>query len=135
GHEMLHTSTNKLADEQPHNSAHLTFTKAQIGTLAVVLLLFAAGLVYDFWKTALTANILVQSFYFIMSLFKFTVIMLGSQRGAQFRFTEEALAAIDERSLPIYTILVPMYKEAQVLPMLIRNLERLDYPKAKLDVR
>ncbi len=42
---------------------------------------------------------------------------------------------MDERDLPIYTILVPMYKEAQVIPHLISNLENLDYPKAKLDVR
>ncbi|GIO12913.1 glycosyl transferase [Cohnella xylanilytica] len=135
GDEMMHESTSKLAIEQPHNSAQTTFTRAQIAVAALMLLFLIAGLLFDFWKTALFVNVLVQMFYFAMTVFKFWIVMLGSSKGAQYRFTPEELSAIDERELPVYTILVPMYKEAQVLPKLIRNLERLDYPKAKLDVR
>ncbi|AJY77762.1 glycosyltransferase family 2 protein [Paenibacillus beijingensis] len=135
GSEMMHESTLKLSVEQPHNSAHTTFTKPQIIFFAVSTLLFITGLIASFWRTILLANIAVQLFYFSMSVFKFMIIILGSRRGSQFRFTPEEVAAVDERELPIYTILVPMYKEAQVLPHLLANIESLDYPKSKLDVR
>ncbi|GGD94484.1 glycosyltransferase family 2 protein [Paenibacillus nasutitermitis] len=135
GSEMLHESTSKLADEQPHNSAITTFTRFQIGGFILIGLVIVIGLILNFWMTLLTLNLIVQLFYFTMSIFKFTVIMFGSRRSSQFRFTPEEIDAIDERELPVYTILVPMYRESQVLPHLLRNLEQLDYPKAKLDVR
>ena len=36
--------------------------------------------------------------------------------------------------LPIYTIVVPLYREARVAPQIARAIDRLDYPRAKLDV-
>ena len=37
--------------------------------------------------------------------------------------------------LPIYTILVPLYDEAEMVPQLARALRSLDYPPEKLDIR
>lgn len=41
---------------------------------------------------------------------------------------------IHEADLPIYTILIPVYDEVEVVQKVIANLDRLDYPKSKLDV-
>lgn len=133
--EMMKISTEKLAEEQPHNSANVTFTAPQIATLIVMGLIVISGLVYDALDTLILINIGVQIFYMVMTLFKFLIILYGARRGAQYRFEPEAVAALDERELPVYTILVPMYKESEVIPQLLSNLEKLDYPKAKLDVR
>ena len=35
---------------------------------------------------------------------------------------------------PIYTIVVPLYREARVAPQIARAIDRLDYPRATLDV-
>src|SRR3972149_2788459 len=40
-----------------------------------------------------------------------------------------------ERALPIYTIVVPLYREAHIVPRLVAALRRLDYPLEKLDVK
>ena len=40
-----------------------------------------------------------------------------------------------DHALPPYTILVPLYREAAVLPRLLAALERLDYPRARLDIK
>ncbi len=37
-------------------------------------------------------------------------------------------------TLPIYSVLVPLYDEAEVLPRLMRQLSALDYPAARLDI-
>ena len=38
-------------------------------------------------------------------------------------------------ALPVYTLLVPLYREANMLPRFARALSRLDYPAAKLDIK
>lgn len=46
-----------------------------------------------------------------------------------------AHAPPDARDLPLYTVLVPLYREARSIPGLIRALRALDYPAAKLDIK
>lgn len=40
-----------------------------------------------------------------------------------------------DRDLPLYTIVVPLFREARVLAQLVRALDALDYPAAKLDIK
>ena len=51
----------------------------------------------------------------------------GGDRSAQ--------ARIPDAELPVYTLLVPLYREANMLGGLTRALSRLDYPAAKLDIK
>ncbi|MBI4770319.1 MAG: glycosyltransferase [Chloroflexi bacterium] len=55
-------------------------------------------------------------------------------RARELSFNGAELAVMDENSLPFYTILVPLYKETEVLPRLVANLLALDYPQHKLEV-
>ena len=49
---------------------------------------------------------------------------------------EERLALrIPDHRLPVYSVLVPLYREAHMLPSLVAALQRLDYPAAKLDIK
>jgi cellulose synthase/poly-beta-1,6-N-acetylglucosamine synthase-like glycosyltransferase len=49
---------------------------------------------------------------------------------------EERLALrIPDHRLPVYSVLVPLYREAHMLPSLVAALRRLDYPAAKLDIK
>jgi len=36
--------------------------------------------------------------------------------------------------LPFYTVLVPLYHEGRMLPSLIENLKRIDYPRARIEI-
>lgn len=47
---------------------------------------------------------------------------------------DEALA-LSEQELPIYTVLVPLYREAKVIPELVTSLRALEYPQGRLDVK
>lgn len=38
-------------------------------------------------------------------------------------------------ALPVYTVVVPLYRERRVVPRLVAALRRLDYPAAKLDIK
>ncbi|WP_442919164.1 glycosyltransferase family 2 protein [Methylobacterium sp. Leaf118] len=42
---------------------------------------------------------------------------------------------LPDAALPTYTVLVALYREAAVVPRLVRALGRIDYPAAKLDIK
>ncbi|WP_127090574.1 glycosyltransferase [Aquabacter cavernae] len=50
----------------------------------------------------------------------------------------EAMAAparLEDRDLPVYSLLVPLYREATIVPRLVAALRALDYPPEKLDIK
>ncbi|EHQ88061.1 glycosyltransferase family 2 protein [Desulfosporosinus youngiae] len=133
--ELMDISTKKLAIDSPGQSAQTVLTKRQTLGLVIIVIVVIIGMFLDIFKTFLTINIIIQIAYFVVSVLKFLMIFRGTRPTSQIRFSDEELAAIDERDLPVYTILVPMYKESSVIRKLVENLERLDYPKVKLDIR
>ncbi|MCX6021685.1 MAG: glycosyltransferase, partial [Chloroflexi bacterium] len=74
-------------------------------------------------------------FYLFISVYKFYLIYNALGHSLEIGITPEELGRLDEQDLPVYTILVPLYKETEVLPTLVAAMGRLDYPKAKLDVK
>jgi hypothetical protein len=50
------------------------------------------------------------------------------------RAAERGPPALADRQLPVYSVLVPLFREASVLAGLVRALGALDYPRAKLEV-
>jgi cellulose synthase/poly-beta-1,6-N-acetylglucosamine synthase-like glycosyltransferase len=65
-----------------------------------------------------------------------TVAMLLSLSGkGEITISDEEAAALSEAELPVYTILLPLYREEQIVKKLIANVDQLDYPADKLDVK
>jgi cellulose synthase/poly-beta-1,6-N-acetylglucosamine synthase-like glycosyltransferase len=62
------------------------------------------------------------------------VSMSGARHENDQGVTDAEVAALRDDELPSYTILVPVYKEANVVADLIGNLSQLDYPAEKLEI-
>lgn len=133
--ELMAISVDKLAVESPEQSARTVFTNRQISGIIIVLICVMIGMTIKPFTTVLIVNVIIQIAYFLVSTLKFLMILRGTRPTSQIKISDEEVAELDERTLPIYTILVPMYKESRVIRELIENLERLDYPKFKLDIR
>lgn len=43
--------------------------------------------------------------------------------------------ALSDAELPVYTVIVPLFRETRVVPQLLHALTAIDYPPAKLDIR
>ena len=79
----------------------------------------------------------------LLLLLNYSVIVLCKVLAALFglnaRFTiyiqEDTYQALTDDELPIYTILLPLYKESEVVEKLVAHIGQLDYPKEKLDVK
>jgi len=64
-----------------------------------------------------------------------TFILLRSlSKNIEIKFSKKSLGQLNDKSLPKYSILCPLYKEANVLPDFVKAINNLDWPKDKLDV-
>ncbi len=133
--EDIKYSASDLMVRSPEDSASRVLTDRQkgvfLGALVVSVLLFA-------WQPLgflIGLVVLVNLFYLTISFYKFYLIAKGLGYSLEIPITLTEVAALDERDLPVYTILIPLYRETEVLPKLVEAIGRLDYPKAKLDVK
>jgi cellulose synthase/poly-beta-1,6-N-acetylglucosamine synthase-like glycosyltransferase len=68
-------------------------------------------------------------------IFKLFLALVGSRFELHQAVTKEELKLVIDDELPIYTILLPVYKEDKLIKKLIWNLQSIDYPRHKLDVK
>ncbi|MBM6404436.1 glycosyltransferase [Phycicoccus sp. CSK15P-2] len=86
-------------------------------------------------RATLIALSAVGGFGFLVSVaFKFVVCLAGARLDWFESITEEDLAGMSDEDLPSYTVLVPVFREANVVAHLIENLGALDYPPEKLQI-
>ena len=133
--EEVRSSVFGLYESQPENSAISTFTKSQLLTMLLLAMLLIVAIVSNWQKTFLIFVIIAELIYLLMAVAKFWIVMKGVNDNAQLRFSDQEVSAIDESKLPVYTLLIPVYKEKEVLLQLIERIRKMDYPKYKMDVR
>lgn len=129
------TAVHSLSFAMPEKSAKQVFTATQLFQIGLTIAAFFAVLVYWPTETLIGINLFAGVFFLVNFFFKTTLAWVGSDRRIDTRITDDMIRNIDDSTLPMYTILVPMYKEAKTLPVIAAALRRLDYPKAKLDVK
>jgi cellulose synthase/poly-beta-1,6-N-acetylglucosamine synthase-like glycosyltransferase len=130
-----HTAREGLYEWKPEHSAKYTVTKSQKTTILVCLALVVLALVAAPIPTAVVLMSAATALYTTTFLFKFILTWVGASRRADMVISDEAVASLVDRDLPVYTVLVPMYREAKVLPLLAKALKKLDYPASKVEVK
>jgi glycosyltransferase XagB len=128
-------STTELLRRRPDESAHVVLTGRQKAALALGAVLLALGAAVAPTRTLVLLMLLSVLFYTVSSVYKFVLIYRTIGHEPELPVSETEVALLDERLLPRYTILVPLYDEAEVLPGLVRALDGLDYPPTRLDVK
>jgi cellulose synthase/poly-beta-1,6-N-acetylglucosamine synthase-like glycosyltransferase len=146
--QLLFESADRLATERPSASAQAGLTRWQERWPVVGVLLLAAAFVVA-PLDALVVVLAVANLLFLTNIvFKTTASFLVPTRNlirstralAEMRERRRrGLPAVwepfaDDSELPAYTVLVPAYREANVVGKLVSNLGALDYPSSKLDV-
>jgi glycosyltransferase XagB len=133
---LSHRAVFELAEFDPQMSARTVFTTPQMIAAYLFLSLILAGLVLAPLDTLIGLNIAVSIYYLGNFIFKGVLVSLGGGRSAD---TDEIIAiearALRTEDLPIFTVLVPMFREATMLPRLADALRNLDYPLGKLDIK
>ncbi|RZT64225.1 cellulose synthase/poly-beta-1,6-N-acetylglucosamine synthase-like glycosyltransferase [Microcella alkaliphila] len=132
--EIADSAANELWRQNPAMSARITFSRGQKVGSAVAGLGIAVCAVMWPVQTAIALLTLVSLVFLAGTSFKFIVAMRGAGYDVVERVSRADVAALDDRDLPRYTVLVPVFREANIVAQLIRNLGGIDYPIEKLEV-
>ena len=124
----------RLLRENPAECAFRTLTRTQWFVLALLLCVCSVSLWFEPAASLLVLNTLAILFYVGHSLYKFHLVWVALGRPVEIQVSAEELAALSDDSLPRYTLLIPLYRETEVLGQLTAALCALDYPSEKLQV-
>ncbi len=124
-----------LFEARPDFSARTVLTGRQgfwagAMTSGVIALLLGAP--------AIAVNVLhlTLSLLYLAALCLRMAALVHGRRCRRARQRPAALPAVSgEEPLPVYTVMVALYREAEVAAQLIGSLERLDWPRARLDIK
>lgn len=126
-----YTSYNSLS---LHESAIHTWKPIHVKIGFTLLALFIFGLILD-WHTTLVFLIALLTFlYFADLIFNFFVICRSFQFQPEIEVTQKQINAVLPHTWPTYTIFCPLYHEHSVLHQLIKAIQKIDYPKKRLQV-
>jgi cellulose synthase/poly-beta-1,6-N-acetylglucosamine synthase-like glycosyltransferase len=133
---LSHRAVYQLAERNPELSAQQVFTPGQVILVYALLTVLMLGLALSPIATLIALNVVMSLFYLGNFLFKGILVSIGGARSAD-RDESIAVAArmLRDEDLPVFTVLVPMFREAKMLPVLARSLRQLDYPLGKLDIK
>lgn len=129
------TAQNSLYDSAPDDSARTTFSFDQKWALIGCAGLLLMDASYFSNKILFWLNFGLNLYYAFTILFRSLLMALSWGKLSECEVSDVEVAAVDDRDLPPYTVLVAMYKEAAVFPILVQHLRELDYPRSKLDIK
>ncbi|MBB4130885.1 MULTISPECIES: glycosyltransferase family 2 protein [unclassified Xanthomonas] len=133
--QLTGNALNLLAAHAPTYSArHVMIRGQKVAFWLMAILLVIAVVLYPV-TTLIVLNVLVALCFLATFGLKLVLVWFGSRHRIDIKVTEAEVAELNDDDLPIYTVLVPMYKEPEVLPILANALRKLDYPTSKLDVK
>ncbi|MCG2798826.1 MAG: glycosyltransferase, partial [Cellulomonas sp.] len=143
---LLHRSAEEFASNHAERSAKYGLVTWQRALPVAAVALLAVGLVIDVQVTTIIAFAVANVAFSINVLFKVVTALrapsvahaaarrhraLAESRAAQGELSTWGVA---EEDLPVYTVLVPAFREANVIGQVMENVGSLDYPTSKLDV-
>ncbi len=132
--QILDRAIHGLYYRNPSECAFTVLTFWQYLAVAMTLIGLILGLYFALKTTLVLLNFMINVAFLGSILFKFAISMAGAKFEQIQPITDEEVASLIEEDLPTYTILVPAYREANVIPHLLENLRQLDYPPSKLEI-
>ena len=115
-------------------SALQTITRKQVAVVASLALCWAALMVVN-WKITLAWTISMITLGYMTHLVLDVILAIGAIRNPGEEHIDQAIIdALKDADWPPYTILCPLYKEAQVVPQFVKSMRAIDYPADKLQI-
>ncbi len=118
----------------PPPGAPSVLSAGQVGFSILALGWFVTGLALASFLTLAVINGCLLLFFMAANGMKLVLIDRSLRQNAP-GYGKGAAERIADADLPVYTILLPVFRETSVLRQLVAGIEALDYPKALLDVK
>ena len=130
GQRLLDQAVHGLSKAKPWASAQQRLTIDQVLFLGLVFIIWIGSLLTGTSDIALGILMFAASLFFLMTITLRCICLLPLPPG-------RGLVAppLPPEQLPIYTILVPLFRETAVLQQLVHALGCMQYPVDKLDIK
>jgi cellulose synthase/poly-beta-1,6-N-acetylglucosamine synthase-like glycosyltransferase len=130
----LERSAGGLAAVAPELTAMTVLDRRQRQVLIWTGIVVLAALVLAPLDTSIVLVAIATVFY-VAAIGQRVLVTARSRRSfAVLNISAEDARAVEDDALPTFSVLVPVYREAEVLPHLIEHLDALEYPADKIEV-
>jgi glycosyltransferase XagB len=133
--DPLDWSVNGLGRLSPEMSARRTLSRGQVLSLSLAAGGLFLGLATIPVVTLVALNALATSLYLLTFAYGVLWFQVMVEGPAPVTISDAEARSVPDSELPTYTVMVPAYREANVIADTIRALEALDYPRHLLQVR
>ena len=127
GRQLAVNASETLRQKWPALSAASPHRLGNIVTLAPLIISIAAALI-------LAPELLAHALEILLAAMFVTWLALRITGALVRRPKKKPAPGVSENALPVYTIIAALYQEASSVDGLLSAIERLDYPREKLDV-
>jgi cellulose synthase/poly-beta-1,6-N-acetylglucosamine synthase-like glycosyltransferase len=133
--ELVRRSVHGLRDRHPEMSAAQTLSRPQAVAVTVALSALVVGLaVAPIW-TLVCVNAIAAAVYAGVLGYAMRWFHVMVRGPSVVRVSDADARAAPDASLPVYTVMMAAYGEANVIAGAIGALEALDYPRDRLELR
>ncbi|HLL80843.1 MAG TPA: glycosyltransferase, partial [Ktedonobacteraceae bacterium] len=123
-----------FAPYRPKLSALQTFTTRQVVAISLIALLWVVGLLVFRLKLLTGVIGAITAVYFLNLLIDASVALRAFRNAPEEHIGDDIVHALRDAEWPMYTILCPLYREAQVVPQFVQAMQSLDYPPDRLQI-
>lgn len=135
GLDYLDKAVFRIYDQDRESCAIETFTKSQLTAIGIIIGLGILTFFFFPIGTSVAINLILNFLLFCAIGFKFLLTLYGSRMETSQKISKAELSQVKDEELPFYTILLPVFRESEVIHKLVWNLKSIDYPLEKLDVK
>lgn len=115
------------------DTAEKTLTFAQKITLLLLLALLFAGLLLDYRTTLIILLTIITFFYFADIVATVILTVRSVLHSREIEVDSSVLENTSDSFWPSYSILCPLYRESNILENFVKSIEKIDYPKDRLE--
>jgi glycosyltransferase XagB len=119
----------------PDNSARNVLSAPQLRVLLALMLGLTVCALFQPAPTLIVLVAILTLTYALLSGYRLYLAFQALSHPHTPAISAADIAALDSAELPVYTILIPLYHEASLLPTIVSAMDALDYPRANLDIR
>ena len=130
GKELLGNATENLKHNKADFSAHRRFTHAQLFWLGILIALYVIALSnFPMELSFAFTSFLLSLFFLVVVALRLMCVMGAPQK------RKSKPPKLNDKQLPVYSVLVPLFRETSILQQLLAALNQLDYPQHLLDIK
>ncbi|CAN5164707.1 glycosyltransferase family 2 protein [soil metagenome] len=131
GPRLVANAVGRLSSLYPDLSAARRATTAQVAAGLLLVAGIGAALYLDWAVTLACVSLIGALFFFGVTVLRFVAAGFTARRN----LAEEGPPDIEPLALPVYTILVPLLDEAHIVADLVAALDRIEWPRDRLDIK